>query len=114
MTEYEIETILHNAAQECGINSHIIKANRAADLYTLAEKGIRKFGYKTNTQHINSFLYLDSVDACFYIADCHAHCNIAAHWTYPYCENDLEKIGDAAKIIDNMLSIMNRMIGERG
>lgn len=77
--------------------------NAAAD--TMAERVMTWFGGRKNTPRKNSYLYLDSVDACFFYSNFGTPTvTLTARWSCG--AKDLDRLADAAELIKTMLQNM--------
>lgn len=105
--------ILHDSCRECGIDGHIVVAEKKSDLHTVAEKALGWLGWYKNIPHKNSYLYMDSVDACFFISkNNYANVTFAARWSVGSKDLDIEKFETAIMIINKMLETMQLKINE--
>lgn len=95
-------SMLQRAARASNMDGHIT----AAPPTTMAERGMTYFGGRKNTPRKNSYLYCDSVDACFFYGPTDAPTvTFTARWTYG--AKDLDRLGEAANLIKTMLHNMN-------
>jgi hypothetical protein len=103
--------ILYNACRKCNLDAHIVSAEKVSELYTLAEIGIKKFGTNFKTPHKNSYLFCDSVDACFYITDHDFPCvNITAKLTAGSKDLTIERVEKALSTINELLNAIQAEI----
>ena len=71
--------MLHDAARASGMDGHIVSEPPPG---TMAERVMTWFGGRKNTPRKNSYLYLDSVDACFFYSDIGAPTvTLTARWS---------------------------------
>ena len=78
--------MLHDAARASGMDGHIV-----------------------NTPRKNSYLYLDSVDACFFYSNIGAPTvTLTARWSCG--AKDLDRLADAAELIKTMLQNMKAQV----
>ena len=111
LTKAKMEGIIHDAARACGMDGHIDVATAQANLGTQAEMMMGRFG-SGRMPHKNSYLYLDSVDACFYISRGRANCTFTARW---FSESkDLDRLAEAGALVKKMLQEMQRRIDAVG
>lgn len=94
--------LLHDAAVMSNMDSHV-----QTEGYTAAEKIMQFFGGQKNTPRKMSYLYCDSVDACFYFTNNKACVTFTARWFSG--AKDLEKLGEASKHIGLMLENMQSL-----
>ena len=80
--------MLHDAARASGMDGHIVSEPPPG---TMAERVMTWFGGRKNTPRKNSYLYLDSVDACFF---------------YSNFGTPTDRLADAAELIKTMLRAM--------
>lgn len=100
-TKEQQKTMLHRAARSSNMDGHIVATPPA----TMAEHAMTRFGGKASTPRKNSYLYCDSVDACFFYGPTGAPTvTFTARWTYG--AKDLDRLGEAAELIKNMLHNM--------
>jgi hypothetical protein len=96
---------LYNAARKTGMDAHIEYMERKSDAHTYAEK-LMLNAYRKGMPYKSSYLYCDTVDACFYFDhDGRACVSFSAQW----CNGakDLGKpIREAFGYIQNMLDAM--------
>lgn len=105
--------IIHDSARECGLDSHITYSEKRSDLYTMAEKDMGWMGFSKNMPHKNSYLYCDSVDACFYISREDMACvTFAARWFAGSKDLTLERMEIALMYINSMLDAMQSKINK--
>lgn len=95
-------SMLQRAARASGMDGHIVATPPA----TMAERAMTYFGGKKNPPRKNSYLYCDSVDACFFYGPTDAPTvTFTARWTYG--AKDLDRLSEAANLIRTMLHNMN-------
>ena len=95
-------SMLQRAARASGMDGHIVAQPPA----TMAERAMTWFGGKKNTPRKNSYLYCDSVDACFFYGPTGAPTvTFTARWTYG--ARDLDKLSETAELIKTMLYNMS-------
>ena len=101
-TKEQQKSMLHRAARSSNMDGHIVSTPPV----TMAERAMTRFGGKANTPRKNSYLYCDSVDACFFYGPTGAPTvTFTARWTYG--AKDLEKLGETAELIKTMLYNMS-------
>lgn len=101
-TKEQQKSMLHRAARSSNMDGHIVTTPPA----TMAERAMTRFGGKASTPRKNSYLYCDSVDACFFYGPTGAPTvTFTARWTYG--AKDLDKLGETAELIKTMLYNMN-------
>lgn len=101
-TKEQQESMLHRAARSSNMDGHIVATPPA----TMAERAMTRFGGKASTPRKNSYLYCDSVDACFFYGPTDAPTvTFTVRWTYG--AKDLDRLGEAANLIKTMLHNMN-------
>lgn len=111
LTNENKEKILHDSARECGLDSHIVTVDKQSELYTHAEQMMGKMSHPRNP-HKNSYLFCDSVDACFYI-DRETPCvTFTARWSIANKDLDIGRMEKAIIIINKMLMSMQEGIAE--
>lgn len=103
--------ILHDSARICDLDSHVTVCEKKADLQTQAETMMGNMSHVKNP-HKNSYLYFDSVDACFYIERETACVTFTARWFAGSKDLSLEKMEKALNSINKMLETMQGMINE--
>ena len=103
MTYEQQSEILRQAASASGMDGHI-----SEHAGTAAERVMLLFGGTKRQPRKNSYLYCNSVDACFYITDNNALCTFTAKWCVG--SNDINKLADAGRMIKKMLLEMQRRI----
>lgn len=96
LTDEQQATILHDAATAIGMGGHVQTGGNTA-----AERVMQMFGGKRNTPRKMSYLYCDSVDACFYFQNDIAYCTFTAKWHAG--ARDLDRLQPAASYIKDML-----------
>lgn len=99
LTKEQQEILLHDAAKISGMEGHVQTAG-----CTAAERVMQMFGGKRNAPRKMSYLYCDSVDACFYYHNDKACCTFTARWFAG--AKDLSKLADAGALISKMLDNM--------
>jgi hypothetical protein len=105
--------IIHDGARECSLDGHVAVAEKKSELSTLAEKGMGMFDWYKSISHKNSYLYFDSVDACFYISDNNRACVIfSAKWIVGSKDLSIERFEKAIANINKMLETMQCKINE--
>lgn len=100
LTKEQQEVLLHDAARISGMDGHVQTAGATA-----AERVMQMFGGGKKTPRKTSYLYCDSVDACFYFQNDKAFCTFTARWMAG--ANDLSKLNDAGALISKMLDNMH-------
>lgn len=101
-TKEQQKSMLHRAARSSNMDGHIV----ATPPVTMAEHAMTRFGGKASLPRKNSYLYCDSVDACFFYVPTGAPTvTFTARWTYG--AKDLDKLGETAELIKTMLYNMN-------
>jgi hypothetical protein len=105
LTIEQEEDALYNAARKAGMGAHIEYMERKSDAHTYAEK-IMLNAYRRGMPYKPSYLYCDTVDACFYFDyDGQACVSFSAQWRNG--AKDLGKpIREAFGYIQNMLDAM--------
>lgn len=97
-TKEQQKSMLHRAARSSNMDGHIV----ATPPVTMAEHAMTRFGGKASTPRKNSYLYCDSVDACFFYGPTGAPTvTFTARWTYG--AKDIDKLGETAELIKTML-----------
>ena len=96
--------LLHDAARLCGMDGHIQTVGNTA-----AEKVMLYFGGKKNTPRKMSYLYCDSVDACFYFSNDKPCCVLTARWFAGAADLTESKMVTAVAYIRNMLTKMQEL-----
>ena len=96
--------LLHDAARLCGMDGHIQTVGSTA-----AEKIMLYFGGKKNTPRKMSYLYCDSVDACFYFSNNKPCCVITARWFAGAKDLTDDKMLTAVSQIRDMLTKMQEL-----
>lgn len=66
LTKDQQIVMLHDAARASSMDGHIVSEPPPS---TMAERVMTWFGGRKNTPRKNSYLYLDSVDACFFYSN---------------------------------------------
>lgn len=101
-TKEQQKSMLHRAARSSNMDGHIVTTPPV----TMAERAMTRFGGKASTPRKNSYLYCDSVDACFFYGPTGAPTvTFTARWTYG--AKDLDKLGEMANLIETMLHNMS-------
>ena len=94
--------MLCDAARASGMDGHIVSEPPPS---TMAERVMTWFGGRKNTPRKNSYLYLDSVDACFFYSNFGTPTvTLTARWSCG--AKDLDRLADAAELIKTMLQNM--------
>ena len=96
--------LLHDAARLSGMDGHIQNCG-----HTCAERVMQMLGGKRNTPRKTSYLYLDSVDACFYYQNDVANVTFSARWFESSADLQEDKIIYAIGLIKEMLKTMNAL-----
>lgn len=102
LTKEQQRILLQDAARLSGLDSNV----RDGSLQTLAEEAMVALGGSKKTPRKNSYLWCDSVDACFYYQQDKACVTFTAKW-YPGSK-DLDEakmqnaIGHIKAMLDNM------------
>jgi hypothetical protein len=105
--------ILHDSCRECEIDGHVVASENKSELYTVAEQAMGRFDWYKNMPHKNSYLYMDSVDACFYISKSNYACvAFTAKWCVGSKDLSIAKFEKAITIINKMLETMQSKINE--
>ena len=108
LSEKQKSDLLHDAARLTGLDSHIFngKPQTAAEFLMVRTGGLKDEPRK------NSYLFCDTIDACFYYRGTRACCTFTAKW----CEGakDLEptRISRAMQIVSDMLKNMQELINK--
>lgn len=112
-TEQRVQ-ILHDSARECNLDSHIVISESKRDLGTVAEKALGWMAWYKNIPHKNSYLFFDSVDACFFISSNNTPSVIfTARWSIGSRDiEDMRKFEIAIPIINKMLETIQCKINE--
>jgi len=103
--------ILHDSARKCDLDSHIVTCEKKADLQTNAERMMGNMSYVKNP-HKNSYLFFDSVDACFYIERETACVTFTARWSVGSKDLSIDRMEKGVISINKMLETMQCMINE--
>jgi hypothetical protein len=105
--------ILHDSARECNMDSHVVVSEKKSDLQTVAEKALGWLGWYKNIPYKNSYLFFDSVDACFFISkgNC-AYVTFTARWRVGSKDLDIARFEKAVSLINKMLETMQIKINE--
>lgn len=111
LNDEQKEKIIREAAMECGLDAHMALVEQKSDLSTYAEKMMGNMSNWKNP-HKNSYLYLDSVDACFHIAREKACVTFTARWYAGAKDLSAEKMEKAIITINKMLETMQIKINE--
>lgn len=105
--------IIHDSARECNLDGHVVVVEKKSELHTLAEKGMGMFSWYKNMPHKNSYLYFDSVDACFYISKTDRACVVfSAKWNFGSKDLSISRFQKALISINKMLEAMQGKINE--
>ncbi len=113
LTQEQRINILHDSCRECGLDGHIVVAEKKSDLQTVAEKALGWLGWYKNIPHKNSYLYMDSVDTCFYITKTNnASVIFTARWSAGSKDLDIARLEKATVIMNKMLETMQSKINE--
>jgi hypothetical protein len=113
LTREERSQIIHDSCRECNLDSYITTCEKSSDLITVAQKIMGWTGFIKNNPHKNSYLYFDSVDACFYINDSdEPWVTFGAKWSVGANDLSLSKFAKAITIINKMLETMKAKINE--
>ena len=107
LTKKQQTEILHDAARMSNMDGHVYDGNP----YTCAEKAMVMFGAARNTPRKNSYLYCDSVDACFYFCRDIANVTFTARWRAGCKDLDTVKT-QAMDLIKTMLQNMQKLADE--
>lgn len=99
MTIEQQQKILHAACEKCGLDGHLVTADKMSELYTWAEKIM----HKTKAPHKNSYVFCDTVDVCFYIDSGKACCTFAAKWRFGAADLHRDTYNKAFTTINDML-----------
>lgn len=100
-TREQQKSMLYCAARSSNMDGHIVATPPA----TMAERAMTRFGGKASTPRKNSYLYCDSVDACFFYGPTGAPTvAFTARWSYG--AKDLDRMGETAELIKTMLHNM--------
>lgn len=97
--------LLHDAAVMSGLDGHVRTTGSTA-----AEKIMQMLGGSKNTPRKMSYLFCDSVDACFYYSSKEACVAFAARWYAGSKDLEGERPNKTAKIIRTMLRNMQALI----
>lgn len=101
-TKEQQVSMLQRAARASSMDGHIV----ATPPVTMAEYAMTRFGGKKGTPRKNSYLYCDSVDACFFYGPTGAPTvTFTARWTYG--AKNINKLGETAELIKAMLYNMS-------
>lgn len=93
--------MLHDAARASGMDGHIVSEPPPG---TMAER-VMTCSAAARTPPKNSYLYLDSVDACFFYSNFGTPTvTLTARWSCG--AKDLDRLADAAELIKTMLRAM--------
>ena len=101
LTKEQQAILLHDAARISGMDGHVQPCGDTA-----AEKIMQWFGGTKTTPRKTSYLYLDSVDACFYYCNDRACVTFTARWFVGAKDLEGEKLLKAATFIQRMLENM--------
>jgi len=111
LTNEQKTKILHDSAIKCDMGGHVVICEKKADLQTNAERMMGNMSYVKNP-YKNSYLYLDSVDACFYVEREMACVTFVASWIVGSKDLSISKMEKAIILINKMLLEMQYMINE--
>ncbi len=103
--------ILHDSARQCDLDSHITVCEKKSDIQTQAEMMMGNMSFVKNP-HKNSYLYFDSVDACFYIEREKACVTFTARWDVDSKDLSINRMEKALITINKMLRTMQDMINK--
>lgn len=113
LTLEQREQIIHESCRECGLDSHVRVSEKKSDLQTVANKALGWLGWYKNVAYKDSYLYMDSVDACFFISQNNvANVIFNARWSVGSKDLDIERMEKAVIIINKMLETMQCKINE--
>lgn len=107
LTKTQQTRILHDAARMSSMDGHIYDGPPS----TCAEKAMVMFGAPKNTPRKNSYLYCNSVDACFYFDRDIACMTITAKLTVGCVDIDALK-STAMDMVKTMLHNMQKLADE--
>lgn len=91
--------ILKIACEKSGLDKHCVFVDRMTDLSTWAARMM----HKSKIWYKASYLYLNSVDCCFWISDKRAHCSFSAIWQYGTTDLQRDSYNKAFTLINNMM-----------
>lgn len=111
LTQEQKIKVLHDSARECDLDSHVAIAEKQSDLQTQAERMMGRMSY-TKNPHKNSYLYLDSVDGCFYIEREQACVTFTARWGVGSKDLSGGRMEKALISINKMLETMQCKIND--
>ena len=111
LTNEQKSEIIHKSARACGLDGHIVVADKQSNLYTYAEKFMGKMSHYKNP-HKNSYLYCDSVDACFFIERDIANVTFTARWYAGSKDLNISHMEKTVITINKMLETMQCEINE--
>lgn len=111
LTQEQKIKILHDSARQCDLDSHITICDKKSDLQTNAEIMMGNMSHFKNP-HKNSYLFFDSVDACFYIERETACVTFTARWGVGSKDLSIGKMEKALISINKMLETMQVMINQ--
>ena len=113
LTLEQKKQILYESCRECGLDGHIVVSEKKSDLHTVAEKAMGWLGWYKNIPYKNSYLYFDSVDACFFISSNNiASVAFTARWCVGSKDLSLTRFEKGVSIINKMLETMQCKINE--
>lgn len=112
LTEKQKVEILHDSARICDLDSHVTVCDKKSDLQTHAERMMGNMSHVKNP-HKNSYLFFDSVDACFYIERETACVTFTARWSVGSEDLSISRFEKALISINKMLETMQGMINEQ-
>lgn len=107
LTKAQQAKILHDAARMSNMDGHVYDGPPS----TCAEKAMVMFGTPKNTPRKNSYLYCNSVDACFYFERDIARMTITAKLTVGCVDIDTLK-STALDMVKTMLQNMQKLADE--
>jgi hypothetical protein len=111
LTNEQKEKILHDSARKSGLDGHITIRGKQSELDTNAEQMMGRMSNPRNP-HKNSYLYCDSVDACFYIDHDMPFVTFTARWNFGSKDLENTKYTATFIILNDMLSKMQEAITE--
>lgn len=104
LTKDQQAVLLHDAARCAGMDGHVKTCGSTA-----AEKIMRMFGGRQNTPRKTSYLYMDSVDACFFYQNDKACVTMSARWFAGAKDLEGGKLDEAGRLIRIMLEKMQEL-----
>jgi len=108
LTVEQKANLLHDAARLTGLDSHIYDGKPQ----TAAEHLMVRTGGLKDEPRKNSYLFCDTVDACFYYNGKRACCTFTARWFAGAADLEPVKIAKAMQIVSDMLENMQRLADE--